>query len=90
MDYWLQFLGVAVAVALADICWTYYFIKVEERKAIMAGVWSSLLIILGAFSIENYVHDKTLIIAAALGAFIGTAGSIYFKKRKEDGKQKVE
>ena len=82
MSYILQFLGVMIAMIIADVCWTYYFIKVEERKAISAGVWSSLIIIASSFITTSYVQDRSLVIAAVLGAFIGTAGTVYFKKKK--------
>ena len=82
MTYTLTFLGVMVAMILADICWTYYFIKVEERKAISAGIWSSLIIVASSFITTSYVQDRSLVIAAVLGAFIGTAGTVYFKKKK--------
>ena len=82
MTYTLTFLGVMVAMILADICWTYYFIKVEERKAISAGIWSSLIIVASSFITTSYVEDRSLIIAAVLGAFIGTAGAVYLKKKK--------
>jgi hypothetical protein len=82
MSYILTFLGVMVAMILADVCWTYYFIKVEERKAIAAGVWSALIIVASSFITTSYVEDRSLIIAAVLGAFIGTAGTVYFKKKK--------
>ena len=82
MSYILAFLGVMVAMIIADICWTYYFIKVEERKAIAAGIWSSFITVSGSFITTSYVEDKSLIIAAVIGAFIGTAGTVYFKKKK--------
>ena len=71
-----------VAMIIADICWTYYFIKVEERKALAAGIWSSLITISGSFITTSYVHDRSLVLAAVIGAFIGTAGTVYFKKKK--------
>lgn len=89
IDYWLKFFGVLVSVAIADVCWTYYFIKVEERKSIAAGLWSAVIMLLGAFSVENYVHDKSFIIAAVIGAFIGTSLSIHFKKNKENANKQV-
>jgi peptidoglycan biosynthesis protein MviN/MurJ (putative lipid II flippase) len=82
MSYILTFLGVMVAMILADVCWTYYFIKVEERKAIAAGVWSSLIIVASSFITTSYVEDRSLIVAAVLGAFIGTTGAVYLKKKK--------
>ncbi len=83
-QYWINFFLVMLAVAIGDVCWTYYFIKVEERKAIAASIWSSAIMGLGAFSVSNYATEKTYIIAAIIGAFIGTYASIWYKKHKED------
>ena len=82
MAFVIKFLLVMIAMIIADVCWTYYFIKVEERKAIAAGVWSSLIIVASSFITTSYVEDKSLIIAAVIGAFIGTASTVYFKKKK--------
>jgi peptidoglycan biosynthesis protein MviN/MurJ (putative lipid II flippase) len=83
MSYILTFLGVMIAMILADVCWTYYFIKVEERKAVSAGIWSSLIIVASSFITTSYVEDKSLIIAAVIGAFIGTTGTVWYKNRKK-------
>ncbi len=76
-----------VSMTLADICWTYYFIKIDERKSIPAGIWACLIYIFGAFTVTSYIEDKTLIAAAIIGSFIGTAGTVEYKKRK-DGRTK--
>jgi hypothetical protein len=73
-----------LAMIVADVCWTFYFIKVEERKVIASGIWSSLIIIASAFITTSYVEDRSLVPAAVLGAFIGTAGTVYYKKKKEN------
>jgi peptidoglycan biosynthesis protein MviN/MurJ (putative lipid II flippase) len=83
MDYVIKFILVMLAMIVADVCWTYYFLKVEERKPIDAGIWSSLIIVASAFITTSYVADKSLVPAAVLGAFIGTAGTVYYKKKKE-------
>jgi hypothetical protein len=83
MNYTLQFILVALAMIVADVCWTYYFIKVEERKAIAAGVWSALIIVASSFITTSYIEDRSLIPAAILGAFIGTAGTVWYKNRKK-------
>ena len=83
MSYILTFLGVMVAMIIADVCWTYYFIKVEERKAIPAGVWSALIIVASAFITTSYVEDRSLVVAAVIGAFLGTAGTVWYKDKKE-------
>ena len=68
---------------LADICWTYYFIKIEERKSLAAGIWAALIYIFGAFTVTSYIEDKRLIIAAIIGSFLGTWATVEYKKRKE-------
>ena len=70
-------------MGLADVCWTYYFIKIEERKSAAAGIWGSAVYVCGAFGVLSYTEDKTLIIPAVLGAFVGTYLTIEYKKRKE-------
>ncbi len=71
-------------MVVADVCWTFYFIKVEERKVIASGIWSSLIIIASAFITTSYVEDRSLVPAAVIGAFIGTAGTVWYKKKKEN------
>ena len=83
MPYIFKFILVMLAMIIADICWTYYFIKVEERKAIAAGVWSALIIIASVFITTSYVEDRSLVPAAVIGAFLGTAGTVWYKNKKK-------
>ena len=83
MEYIIKFILVVLAMIVADVCWTYYFIKVEERKAIAAGIWSALIIVASSFITTSYVEDRSLVPAAVIGAFIGTAGTVWFKNRKK-------
>lgn len=84
----VKFLLVMLAMIIADVCWTVYFIKVEERRAVASGVWSALIIVASAFTTTSYVEDKSLIPAAVIGAFIGTAGTVWYKKRAEQNDKK--
>jgi hypothetical protein len=59
MIYCLKFAGVMFSMILADISWTYYFMKVEERSSLSASMWSSLIIIFGMFTTMNYVDDRS-------------------------------
>jgi len=83
IPFWLTFLLVMSSMILADIAWTYYLMKVSERKSFSAGIWSALIISFGAFTTINYVHDSRLFFAAILGSFLGTFGAVEYKKRKE-------
>jgi hypothetical protein len=86
--YWLNFILVTICVAVTNIFWIFYFIKIEEAKAFSAALWSSLIILLSAFSVSHYSSDKTFVLAGALGAFIGTFCSIQYKKIKLKNKNK--
>jgi hypothetical protein len=79
----LKFIFVFLAMALADVCWTYYFIKISERKSIQAGLWGVGVYLCGAFAVIAYMENKTLLIAAILGSFVGTWASVEYKKIKE-------
>lgn len=83
MTFTQQFLLVFFSMVATDVAWTIYFIKVEERKIFGSALWSSLIMLFGAMVTTSYVEDKRLFIAAMLGAFVGTAGTVYYKKRKE-------
>lgn len=58
-----------LAMILADVCWTLYFIQTEKRDALKAGFWSSMIILVGGFATTEYVHDRIYMIPAMLGAF---------------------
>jgi hypothetical protein len=81
--YWHKFFLVMFSMIAADVCWTYYFIKVEERKPLAAGLWGSVIVLFSAFITTNYVDDKSYVFAAFLGALIGTTGTVWFKRRQE-------
>jgi uncharacterized membrane protein len=87
-DYIIQFIIVVLAMILVDVCWTFYFIKVEERRSIAAGVWSSMIMLAGAVVTTHYVEDRSLMVAAIIGAFIGTAGTVEYKRKKENKNDK--
>lgn len=84
--YVLKFLSVMLSMIVADAAWTYYFIKVEERKSVPAGLWASAITLAGAFVTVNYVSDRTLLIAALIGSFLGTYLSV---ERNKDKKNRI-
>ena len=82
MEFAIKFILVMLSMVLADICWTMYFIEVDKRRPIPAGIWSSAILLFGAVTTVHYVTDHRLLVAAIIGAFIGTAGTVYFKNKK--------
>lgn len=61
---------------------------VAAKKSISAAFWSAMIIVCGAVAITGYVDDSRLIIAAMLGAFLGTYSTIKYRLRK-DGQDKT-
>lgn len=87
MNMWI-YLSVFLAMAVTDICWTFYLFAVEERRSLKASIWAMMLYLFGAFVVSSYVKDNTLIIFAALGSFAGTFVTIEFKKWRERKNEK--
>jgi hypothetical protein len=84
MAFAIKFIIVTVAMILADICWTMYFIETEKRRSVPAGLWSAAILLFGSAVTINYVDDHRLLVAAIIGSFIGVVGTIEYKKRKEN------
>ncbi len=51
--YLAKFFTVIISVAISDVCWTFYFITIENKKAIASGLWSAVIMCLGAFSVSS-------------------------------------
>lgn len=79
----VTFLLIVLAMALADICWTLYFIDVDERKPHGASFWSAMIVLVHAFTVTTYVENKVYISAAFIGAYLGTYGTVKWKQKKE-------
>jgi peptidoglycan biosynthesis protein MviN/MurJ (putative lipid II flippase) len=88
MAFAAKFILVMLAMIVADICWAMYFIEIDKRRVYAAGIWSAVIIVASAFITTSYVEDKSMVPAAAIGAFIGTAATVYYKKKKEQNDTK--
>lgn len=81
----LKFILIVCLMALAEATCTLYFKKANENKAVQSGLWCATTIMLSSFITINYVKDTHLIIAAMIGAFLGTFFIVkYFPDKKED------
>jgi hypothetical protein len=84
MAFILKFILVMTAMFLTDVCWTMYFVEVEKRKSISAGLWGSAILLFGSVVTINYVDDHRLLAAAIIGSFLGVVATIEYKKRKDN------
>jgi hypothetical protein len=65
-------LFVFIAMFVADLCWAFYIVKVENKQAGKASFWSVALFLAGAAGTINYVNNPYLLIPACLGVAYGT------------------
>jgi len=84
MAFVIKFILVAAAMFLADVCWTMYFLEIERRRSVPAGLWGSAILLFGSAVTINYVDDHRLLIAAIIGSFLGVVATIEYKKRKDN------
>ena len=80
--FWLNFIGVAAAMAAVDWCWAWYISAIADTKAVASASWSAVIVLLSAFVVVGYVDDKRLLIAAGIGAWIGTYLSVKYRETK--------
>lgn len=72
----MKWLGVFLAVALADALWTGWMRSVAAHAPLAAGAYSAAIILTGAYVTLAYVQDRRYLLPAALGAFAGTYLSV--------------
>jgi hypothetical protein len=82
LPYYVRCILTFLSAFVSDICWTFYFLKVSQHKAIASGLWAVATIALGAFVTISFIDDRTLIIPSLLGAFLGTAMTVQYHKMK--------
>jgi hypothetical protein len=68
MDYVVTF----VAMFFVDIIFAYYLKAVGNDKAVKAGLWASVIVLLNVVAVISYTENHYMIIPAVLGAFAGT------------------
>jgi len=74
------YLAVFVSALFAGVAWTMYYKYVEQRAAFLAAWWGSSIVLLGAFTVTQYVDNRWMILAAWAGDFAGTYLTMKFKK----------
>lgn len=84
MDFFLRSILVFLAAAVTDAVWAYYIKHTGAGSRIRASLSSSLIVILGGFITVEYMDDKRLLVAGALGAFCGTYALMYWGRDKEE------
>jgi len=76
----IKFIAVIVMMLLAEGTCAIYIKKIAQNKAISAGLWSSANILFGKLVVVYIVDNNQMIVAAMIGAFLGTWLSIKLSK----------
>ncbi len=80
MNFFLRSALVFLAAFVTDAVWAYYIKHTGSGNLLQASFSSSLIVLLGGFITVEYMDDKRLLIAGALGAFCGTYGLMRWEK----------
>jgi hypothetical protein len=68
----LRFAAVVVMAALTDVVWVHYIQNVTAKRAAAAGIYNVGIVLCSAFVVVSYIEHRILLLAYALGAFLGT------------------
>jgi hypothetical protein len=74
-------LGAFTGLVVLDFVWARYVAAVAQAGPLRAGLWAVPVYVLGILVTIQVIDDPWLIPWAALGAFVGTAGSVYLDRR---------
>lgn len=77
-----SWLSVFVAMALLDFVWAYYTDMIQQKKAALAALSASMIVLFNGVVVTGYVLDRWLLVPALLGAFLGTWSSVVFARRR--------
>lgn len=80
-----EFMFVLVTMIVLDIVWAQYTAAVADKKPLRSAFMSVGTVLGGAVLTFAYLWDGTvMVIASALGAFIGTFISVAHSKAQDD------
>ncbi len=68
----INILFVFIGSFVLDILWVLWVKKIGDSKAVSSAIYSFATVMLSGTIIVEYVGDPRLLLAAALGSFIGT------------------
>lgn len=68
----IEFILVFVIYIIIDIAYALYTKAVAQDKIIAASMWASILPVLTAFLVVQYIGNMYLVVPMMLGAFVGT------------------
>ena len=67
---------VFMSVAALDFVWAHYTKCINSGRAIGAGVYAAIIIVLGGTAVIGYTSDPWMLLPAGAGAFVGTYAAV--------------
>lgn len=68
----LDYIIVFTAVAVLDFLWASYVVHTASKNAMKSALYAMFMYLLGPLVVLTYIENRWTLIAAALGAFVGT------------------
>lgn len=59
-----------------DWAWIYYMHWAAKKRPLPAAFWSMVLVLIGALNVIEYTSHHVLILAFAVGCFMGTYSAV--------------
>jgi hypothetical protein len=80
---WFKMVLILLAMVVVDIVWTIYISSVAMKKPMLAGVASSISLVINSFVVVSFVDDYWYIVPAGIGTFIGTSVAGEYVRRRQ-------
>ncbi len=78
-----KMLLILLAMIVVDIVWTIYISSVALKKPMLAGIASSVSLVINSFVVVSFVNNYWYIVPACIGTFIGTYVAVNWVKHRQ-------
>lgn len=69
---------VFLTVLALDLAFAFYILETADKAPLTAGGWAAIIQACNAYLVVSFVQDRTLVLSAMAGAFLGTWAAITF------------
>lgn len=79
----LHALLVFLSTTFTEVLWVFYIRRTTSGKALQAALFSTTLVVVGAYVVISYIENKWYIVPAGLGSFIGTILAVRYDRKQK-------
>lgn len=84
MTFYLKASLVFISAFITDAVWAYYIKHTSQNNAWRSSASGAIIVLIGGLMTVEYVQDRRLILAAALGGFWGTFALVKHSQNKKE------